>query len=223
MPALPNVSKVIRLDFLFELAGTVPALSRQFYRYSGSAPDLTDITVFADNAVAAYTGNCLGDLTAEKTFLGVEATDLSSATAAQALSPVSVAGTDGANPNPNDVALVVGYQIGRRYRGGHPRGYWPHGGEPNLADPRTWDSGSLSTFVGDLAAMQSSIIAGGWGTSGTITQVNVSYFRGFTVVTSPTTGRARNVSTPRSTPLVDTVVNYIGRPLIGNQRRRVGR
>ena len=38
--------------------------------------------------------------------------------------------------------------------------------------------------------------------------VNVSYYEGFTVHMG-TTGRARNVSTPRSSPIVDAVLGFI--------------
>jgi hypothetical protein len=50
--------------------------------------------------------------------------------------------------------------------------------------------------------------------------VNVSYYNGFTVVTNPTTGRARNVPTLRGTPVVDTVTGIVARVQVGSQRRR---
>ncbi len=223
MPALPNVSKVIRLDFQFQLTANVLALSRQFWHYSGTAPTPSDILVFADNAVASFAGTCVNDFASDFTFLGCEATDLSSPSSAQAISPVTVAGGNGGSVLAQDICFVCAYQIGRRYRGGHPRGYWPFGTDNDVGTETTWDPTSVDQWVSDLASTAAGIAAGGWSGAGTITQVSVSYFHGFTVVTSPTTGRARNVPTLRAVPVQDAVVNYEGRLIYGNQRRRLGR
>jgi hypothetical protein len=223
MPALPNVNKVIRTDFLFTLVSGIPALSRQFYHYSGTAPTNADILTFADNAGAAFEASPAEDLSSDYTFLGVEATDLSSPTSAQALSSVSVNGGLSGSFLPQDICFVMAYEIARRYRGGHPRGYWPFGVEESLVDERTWDTSFVGQVAADLATMQGLINSGGWSGAGTIKQVSVSYFHGFTVVVNPTTGRARNVPTVRGVPVVDDVTQYVGRPLVGTQRRRIGR
>jgi hypothetical protein len=62
--------------------------------------------------------------------------------------------------------------------------------------------------------------AAGWAGAGTLSHVSLSYFSGFTVITSPTTGRARNVPTVRSSPLIDPVVTLKTQTSIGTQRRR---
>jgi hypothetical protein len=81
-----------------------------------------------------------------------------------------------------------------------------------------------TAFVGDVTAALTSAFAAIIGASAggtTITQhVNVSYYAGFTVVTSPTSGRARNVPTLRSSPHVDTITSFAVSQRIANQRRR---
>jgi len=54
----------------------------------------------------------------------------------------------------------------------------------------------------------------------TLAEVNVSYYAGFTLHTG-TTGRVRNVPTPRAVPLVDPVTSQITRAGIGQVRRRL--
>jgi hypothetical protein len=223
MPPLPHVSKVIKVEHLFGLSENVDALSRQFWHYTGTTPSNTDILTFADNAVSGFTANCLEDLHEDFSYFGVLATDLSSDTGAEATSSVVANGTLTGAAMPQDTALVIAYEIARRYRGGHPRGYWPFGDATFLSDPATWNPTELNQMVNDLVSLQTATALGGWSGSGTLTQVNVSYYHGFTVITNPSTGRARNVPTPRPTPLVDNVTTYIGRPRVGSQRRRLGR
>jgi hypothetical protein len=68
-----------------------------------------------------------------------------------------------------------------------------------------------------FAALEAAV----WSGASSLAQVNVSYYKGFTVVTSPTTGRARNVPTLRSAPVVDAVTAQAVRTSIGTQRRRI--
>jgi hypothetical protein len=51
--------------------------------------------------------------------------------------------------------------------------------------------------------------------------INISYFSGFTVFTTPS-GRARNIPTPRLVPLKDPITGSLVNQKIGSQRRRLG-
>jgi hypothetical protein len=117
----------------------------------------------------------------------------------------------------------VEFTIDRRYRGGKPRNFYPYGTASDLQTEQTWTDTALTGFLAqseDLYSATAGVSAGGT----TLTsRVSVSYYSGFTVVTSPTTGRARNVPTKRSTPLTYAVVNTAVSPYIGSQRRRIQR
>lgn len=223
MPALPNVSKVVRLDLNFTLAGSVPARTRQFWRYSGSAPNNTEMLAFCDNAVAGWAANMQSLMSSDYQFISAEGTDLSSPTAAQAISLDTLGGARSGNTMPQDVAAVVRYQIARRYRGGHPRGYWPSGVDEDLQDERSWKTAFLTDHDTGVLGFSTAMTGAGWSGAGTIDQVNVSYYHLFDVQISPGTGRARNVPRLRGAPVVDAVVQFATQPVLGTQRKRLGR
>jgi hypothetical protein len=93
----------------------------------------------------------------------------------------------------------------------------------DLDSPQLWDGGPVTDFQSAVDGFFTDVIAGGWGGAGTLTHLNVSYYAGFTVVVDPVTGRARNLPTPRVTPLKDAITANIVRSRIGSQRRRLGR
>lgn len=220
MPALPSVSKVVRTALTMNLGDGTPALTRFFTQYSGTAPTNADLATF-DTALATAFGTNLKSLMDNGMLLNqVESIDLSSVTAAVDTSTVSVAGTRGSATLAASTALVASYRIARRYRGGHPRGYWPFGIQTDLNDRNTWKSTFTSACNTGLTAFFTAVNAAGWSGAGTLTHVNVSYYHGFTVVTNPITGRARNVPTLRGTPLVDLVTGVFAQPSTGAQRRR---
>jgi hypothetical protein len=223
VPPLPAVPKVIRLDFVHTYGGDTDVLSRNFWSYSGTAPTNSEMVTFVTAAGAAWDSNAASSCNADVTLTNVEGTDLSSDTAAQGQSGVSYDGTRAGDTLTADSCFLGAYEIARRYRGGHPRGYWPFGVQVDLASPQEWGSAHVTTFTDALTGMFAAIAAAGWSGAGTIAQVNVSYHSGFTVVTSPTTGRARNVPTVRAVPLVDDVVTVLGRARVASQRRRLGR
>lgn len=222
VPALPNVNKVVRLDYQFRLVNGVPGLTRQFYRYGGTAPTAGNLNTFTAAAAASYGTNGVPEMVPGYRLIGIEATDLTTTSSAQFLQVLNAPGTRAGDFIPVNAAAVTAYHVNRRYRGGHPRGYWPFGVQADLDDEDNWSDDFVAEFEGAIGSLQADIEAGGWAGAGTIDQVNVSYYHGFTVVISPTTGRASNLPTPRSVPLVDVVTAIVGRARVGTQRRRLG-
>lgn len=221
MPPLPNVPKVVKVALRFTDGINVDIITRFYIQYSGTAPGNTDLDTYAAVVGGAFGSNLAGDLNEALSLIEVECIDLSSASSAAGTDASVIPGTATDAPVPVDAALVSSYVIGRRYRGGHPRGYWPLGQSTNLETPQTWKSAFVSGVHASLDGFFSDIRAAGWSGAGTLNHVNVSYFHGFTVVTDPTTGRARNVPTVRATPLIDTITSRVERIRIGTQRRRL--
>lgn len=221
MPPLANVPKVIKVALVASDEINTDIVTRFYIRYTGSAPSAADLDTFADAIRANWGAALAGSVNEALSLIRVECTDLSTLTSATGLWTGVDAGTATGVPVPVDSAVVVSYTISRRYRGGHPRGYWSAGEGIDLANPQRWTPDFIAAFQTQITDFFAGVVASGWSGAGTLDHVNVSYFAGFTVVTSPTTGRARNVPTPRGTPIVDPVVALVTRLRIGTQRRRL--
>jgi hypothetical protein len=214
------VSKVVRTAI--SGTGSPPSqwLTRFYTQYTGTAPVNADLASFDTAIDTAFNTNLKPLMNGDKTALQIESVDLTSPTAAVDIKSISRVGTRAGGVLPAQICVVQSYGIARRYRGGHPRGYWPFGSDSDLSVDDIWIAGSVTAFDNGLDAFFTAVAAAGWAGAGTLTHVNVSYFAGFTVVVSPTTGRARNVPTLRGSPVVDPVTSTTVRASIGTQRRR---
>jgi hypothetical protein len=221
MPALPNVSRVVRVALSGNFV-TVPNvwLSRFYIQYTGTAPVNSDLAAFDTAIDTAYNTNVKPLASVDVELLAVNSIDLSTSTSAVDTKAVTRIGTRAGAILPAQICVVQSYIVARRYRGGHPRGYWPLGTQPDMLTPSQWSSTAITAFDNGLDAFFTAIFAAGWAGAGTLSHVNVSYYSGFTVVTNPITHRARNVPTLRVTPLVDPITSTTTRQSIGTQRRR---
>lgn len=223
MPPLPAAPQTLRIDQFFSIGADLTALSRFFVAYTGVAPSDAELLTFA-TAVNGYAAADFASVVAGDNYIGAtSAVDLSSATAAQAEFSALTVGTRAGSDLPADASAVSSYEIGRRYRGGHPRGYWPFGTSVDTLTEQEWRTTSVTAFYNAVTDYMASVVAAGWALAGTLTHVNVSYFAGFTVQISPGTGRARNVPTKRAAPVINPVLAVVLRQRIGSQRRRLGR
>lgn len=218
MPALPLVPDVILAKLLWTDDTDASVSSNVFFRYSGSPPNAAACVALAEdiaNAMNPSNVNWHNDTI----LTGCKVTDLSSASGGVGEYTQSELGALESAPLAGGTALVVGYEITRRYRGGKPRNYFPWGSSASLNGRQAWSpafiescTGTLTTFFGDAIGSTSG------GT--TITDhVNVSYYAGFHVITTPS-GRMKNVSNVRTTPIVDTIVSWGPSARPGSQRRR---
>lgn len=220
MPALPDVASVIRITTKLSVSGgSSDIISRWFMKYTGTAPTNADLNTLAAAVVTHWGVEMKGLFHSAYHLTEVEIVDLTSPSAAVGLASASVAGTRSGEVLSAAAAVCVQYKIGRRYRGGHPRSYWPMGVQGDLADVNTWDSTMITSSEADVAAFIADVAGEVWSGGGTLTHVNVSYYDGFTNVTGPT-GRARAVPTLRVTPVVDDVAGYNTNPQVASQRRR---
>lgn len=221
VPPLPAVPAVLKVAFIFSDGANTDIVSRFYMHYAGAAPDAAALNGACSLWFDDW-GSTLAHATHSSMTLGrVHAIDLSSPTSAEGDFLGASPGLLTGHQLPADVCQVCSYEISRHYRGGHPRGYWPMNQAEDLDTPQVWSSsvvaGNQTQFANFFAAIAGHVWAGG----GPLSQVNVSYFHGFTVVTSPTTGRARNVPTVRAVPVVDAVTARVARAHIGTQRRRL--
>lgn len=219
MPPLPSVPNVLRADLLWSDGSDTDVRTRQFFRYSGGPPTATDAVALAADIYSP--ASAMAALWSANTDLtGVEVTDLSNPAGGQGVHAQTTAGTRVGSDLAGGTALVVGYVIQRRYRGGKPRSYFPWFTAADLTSRQTWNATDLGIVDSDLATYFAAVIGLSSGTTTITDHVNVSYYEGFTVVTNPTTGRARNVPKLRSVPVVDVIQSFAARAQPGSQRRR---
>jgi hypothetical protein len=219
MTPLPAVPNVVKAQLLWSDSADITCYNGLFFSYSGSGPDAADCHDFLLALVTAL-GSHNGLWTSTTMLLGGTATDLSSSSGAQGVVNVSYDGDLSGGDLAGGTALVASYTLNRRYRGGKPRNYFPWGSSTSLETRQAWNSGFVDSSASAINATITSVLGETYGGMTIQNHVNVSYYEGSRVVTSPTTGRARNVPIPRADPLVNPItgLSILGRP--GSQRRR---
>jgi hypothetical protein len=189
-------------------------------QFPGSEPDVAVLETFAGAVNSLWNANIAPLASTSVELNQCNVTDLSSDSAPAVEVATGLPGTrDGAGLSA-DASMVASILIPRRYRGGHPRNYWPLGIQSDLEDPQHWTSAFVTACETGIGEFLGEITTSGWPDSGTLNLVNVSYYNGFTAVENPLTGRYRNVPTVRGTPLVDTSTGLRANPYVGSQRRR---
>jgi hypothetical protein len=220
MPALPAVPNVIRVRFFWHIGEDLAAVCHSFTQYSGTAPTNAELNTYAAAVMTNYDSDMKGFFASDRILEEVTVTDLTSSTAALGAATGSIAGTRSGDTLPASVCAVEQRKIARRFRGGHSRIYWPAMTQTDMQDSQTWKAASASAFETAILAFATANLAAAWSGATLIGPVAVSYYSGFTVHTG-TTGRARNISTPRTTPIVDSVVDSAVAIGIGSQRKRL--
>jgi len=219
MPALPNVSKVVRVDWFLTLSNNVSAQWRKYFQYSGTL-SAADAQTWANSFVTQLTTTAFkADLVNTVTINTIQLTDLTSSSSPQVQGVGSVAGTSGGTQVNNGAAFVVRDKIARRYRGGHPRTYLCGMATTRQSGPDTWDATNGTNFLNDWVTYIDACMAAAPAAVGSINEVSISYFAGFTNKPYPS-GRIHPAPTPRLTPLIDVITGHTFNPRIASQRRR---
>lgn len=196
--------------------------TRLFYRYSGGPPTSADCVSMAATIYPLVSTNH-DQWGPDTNLIGVKVTDLSSSTGGLGEHAQSTDGTRAGNELPAGTCLLVNYTIGRRYRGGKPRSYFPWFTSEDLSTRQLWEPSPISAVNALLATFFTAMLTVGSGSTDLTQHVNISYYDGFTVQTNPGTGRAKNVPTKRVTPLVDNIASFATSTRVASQRRRNGR
>lgn len=221
MPALPDYPNVLKIETQFSVGADALVQSRMHFAYTGTAPTSATCATIATDIYGEAVTDLLPLLAEENDLTGVTVTDLTTPSSGFGEHIASNAGTRGSFPLPAEVAVLMNIAIGRRYRGGKPRVYWPFGINTDVLTPSAWSTAALADFLSGIATYIDFIIA--LSVSGTAfgSLVNISYYEGFTSVTNPITGRTRDVPKVRSVAIAPDVFTGISiNPKPGSQRRR---
>lgn len=215
-PLPPNPALRVRLDYIVSeaLGG-----SRFYVLFTGTRPSgavCTTIAGLISTAWADWIKPMVGGANALKE---VDVLDITDDLGAFGIDSTEVIGSRAGETVPNQVAANTEFDLGRRYRGGKPRIFWPAGVYADEADDSHWTSG----FVTEMNAASVGFFAqvSAISTGGTIlsSHVNLSYYRGFTNIEN-TSGRMRAAPTYRAVALQDVVTGYATKTVLGSQRRR---
>lgn len=219
MPALPSPGPVVRCHLRFGPSDTNQWGSRFYLTYTGGPPSFSDIATFAGDVLAQAASDLVPNIGSSLFLTEAQVVDLSSDTGNEGIATGSHEGGMTGAPVPEDVSAIVNHEIGRRYRGGKPKIFLPPGDVTALADDKSWTTDYVGAVSEGWATFIAALLALSFGSFSLSNIVNVSYYHGFTVFTTPL-GRARNIPTQRATPLVDDITSSSCRGEIGSQRRR---
>lgn len=221
MPALPPVSKCLRYQFDFLTGPNTKAGSRLFFRYSGGPPASADCGALAGIASGAFAASLASFMSNDYDLSGVVCTDLDTASGFTGQDLSVVPGTAAFHPPDIASATLINHHIDRRYRGGKPRTYFPLGTTNSMAaDDAHWTTAYQTALESAYSAFTAAIIGSSSGTTTITDALNVSFYSGVDAPITLPSGRVKQASAIRGTPLTDVIRSSAVNLLIASQRRR---
>lgn len=206
MPPLPPAAQIVlvRLKGVF---GSQPWNVIQHLQYTGAAPAVADLQTLATSITTAWNTNYAPLCANGVNLTGIDLADLTNPAAAAASVTVSSAGTRTGTILPASTCIVVSWIINVRYRGGHPRSYYPFGVQADTATVRSW----ATTFVTSVNNASNAYR----------TALNALTVSGSTYKMAVVSYQHNNA--PRPTPVPFTVQSNVTHQRIDTQRRRLGK
>lgn len=219
MPALPNVPNVIRATLKGIFGEDLDIVNRLFFQYVPATLTTAAMDAFATAIADAWAAHFASEVGAGYALKEVQTEDLESASGATGLWTGSESGTDSGVVQPGSLALVIGGNISRRYRGGHPRVYLAGISAAHLTDDQKWDPSYTAGCITAWGNFIAAVITDSASNVNATYPVNVSYYEGFHNFTYPS-GRTRPIPTLRGAPVVDKINTYTINTRPASQRRR---
>jgi hypothetical protein len=206
VPRNPIVPNVLMIEFLWTQTG-VPCANVMHAQYEGGPPSGADLEAIAEEIATAWWAEALYSIYSNSTvFVGIRITDLNSDTGAVGEFSEGGGGTGEEGTLPAQACVLTNITIARRYRGGHPRIYFPPPQWDTMDSATQWKSTTVSTFTTAVTALQASLS---------------SASNGSTVLTSPVCVSYRDGDDWRVDNLVEPWTGFSVSPIVATQRRRV--
>jgi hypothetical protein len=223
MPPLPPVPQVILVQWVWTYGSDTDVMSREHFKYTGTAPGGGGLAAWAQTISNFYAG-VAGLFHPTVILSNVICTDLTSPTAGQGSHAATHVGTRTGGELPASTAVLINHSIGRRYRGGKARQYLPMGADSDLATPQTWAAASVTAFE-DWFNYIGQIKTGAPAGTSITGECQVSYYKGSTANVTGTPPYERGhthatVQTEPPYPLVDLFTGSVINPTVASQRRR---
>lgn len=222
MPALPPTpSGVVRFRLIHELDSDLSIGCHFDYSYTGGPPSNADLATLAAGVAGAWNTDLASLLSSDGLLSSVIAIDLANPSTVEGVWTGSHAGTRSGNIATLATAACFIWAPNRRYRGSRPKMFTPYGVQADVTGANEWTSGFQSAAVTAMDAFLGALSGLSAGSTNLTSQAYVSFFEGFTVTTSPTTGRSRNTPKLRTVPAVFAVSTRHLQARLGSQRRRL--
>jgi hypothetical protein len=178
-----------------------------------------DLDLLANNVYNKWT-TTVGTLTPTNVSINeCDVTDLTNSTGLGSIyTHAATAGGRAGTLSPSSVCYVIQNRIAARYRGGHPRTFYPGGVAGDMAGEALWNTSVQGTFPAQVVAYISAIrsVAYSFG-SGTLNHVIPRY----TYLLNNDTTAHKWTRTRNGLLSVDTVNSYFLQARIGSQRKRL--
>lgn len=221
MPPLPNPpNPTLRAELNWKIDADPMGTTRLFFQYSGSAPSPSDCIGFAGAIQAQLVSEFVPLMHPQVTNESVTVVDITTTSGHQGTAGSPQVGTRTGGQLAPATCVLVNHQIGTRYRGGKPRSYLPFGTSTDVATAGLW----LSAFVTDVDTAWGAFIAGILGTSAGSTALDayiaLSYYDGVNPPVTLPSGRVKQSSKLRVTPVQYNITGHTTSPTIASQRRR---
>lgn len=215
MPALPVVAGVIKT----ELSGTIGPYNFAnilHVQYTGGPPDTADLTSFCGALEASYNTNIKQFFDNQTILTKIQSTDLASTSGASGDWTGSIAGGETSAAVPANACVLMDYPSSYRYRGGHPRTYWPPFTSSDMLDQAHWSTSRVSTFTTSMQTFLGLLYSSTYSSFTAAGQCAVSYVNKAITPVAPHR---------RVTPLVMPITqnSWLVKTEIASQRRRIGR
>lgn len=128
---LPPAANILRTA-ISGLKSLEPWANVLHFAWSGATPTVANLHTVAVDIANLWNTYMAPRQTSDTAMTGIKLTDLTTSMGAQTEDPFAVYGTNGEDPIPNQVCVLVDYPVALRYRGGHPRTYVVAGGDGDL-------------------------------------------------------------------------------------------
>jgi len=218
-PPLPDVPCVrVGLDY----SDSASKFGSRFYlSYTGGPLSGDDCAALAATVATQWGATVASQIASAYSLVGVDVLDIATHSGLSGQdTTVHAGGNTGGSAVPVQCAINVEFGIGRRYRGGKPRMYFPPAPSTAMADPSHWVSGLVTSMNGEIGDFFTAVLAGAPAAGAPWKHVSLSFYAGSTGVIYDAGHEGRTDETYRATALHDDITGYSTKAVIGSQRRR---
>lgn len=206
---LPPVPGALKTTIQWVVGSDSLVFNILHFHYTGTRPQAADLNTLATTIATATNTNFGPLLPSTSQITSITVQDLTDANGAVGTASANHAGTATGQTVPAGSSVVVSWLIGRHYRGGHPRTYFPLGTATALATPQTWNLGASMTTA--VTAWRNAIIGSTFGGATIDWQISIPYV-----------SKAQNPTPPHrvANPVPDHITGFRVNSYVGSQRRR---
>jgi len=218
--ALPVPGNVIKVSMNWSETGGLKYSSRFFLQFTGGPPSSADLGTIGTSTTNGFNTNLKAYFPTSVSLVSVTCTDLSSRSGIQVIHPAGIAGSNANSAVESGASIMVRFNIGQHYRGGHPKTFLPPGASTDVVQPSSWSTTLQGNVQTGWNAMIAAIMASSLSSCALSGQVAVSWYQGQYPNPDPSPWAPKNVPKYRTTPQIYPVQSVTVNPLIAAQRRR---